>query len=75
MPKTFEVAKEYRCRNTLSISTPFVFRVIKRTEKQLTILAKEEYAEPRIVPIKKDIGGNEYCSPFGNYSFAPIMRA
>ena len=73
--KRFEEGKEYSCNSVCDHNCMWTFEVIRRTEK--TVWLKEtktgENHRRRIEP--SHMNESEMCSPFGNYSMSPILRA
>ncbi len=79
--KKFEVGKTYICRSFCDYGCVWKFKVIKRTEKTVTIeeqgLAKE--AKQNIKGTYRihthSSGGVEIIRPLGTYSMTPILSA
>lgn len=70
--KKFEVGKEYYCRSYSDYDTIYSWKVIKRTDKTITI---EDTLLKTISRKKVRIyNGCEACS-IGHYSMAPVIFA
>lgn len=73
MAAQFEAGKTYSTRSACDYNCIFVFKIVKRTAKQLTFERRD--GELQRCGIKTDSEGNEYALPMGRYSMAPVIRA
>jgi len=70
--KTFKTNTEISGRSICDHNCIFTAKVIKRTEKTVTIITQGQESRCKI---HIDKSGEEFIFPFGRYSMAPIMRA
>ncbi len=71
----FEVGRRYYCRLVTDYDTVLVYRVVKRTERFITVeRADESEPEPKRLGVRT-FEGVEVCNPWGRYSMAPVLRA
>ena len=67
----FQIGQELSTRSLCDYDCVFRFKVVKRSEKFVTL---SYYNELKRVGIKvRD--GDEYCYPLGSYSMAPSVNA
>jgi hypothetical protein len=70
--KKFEVGKTYSCRSFCDYDTIFSWKVVKRTEKTITL---EDTLLKTVFRRKvHEYKGREACS-IGHYSMAPVIFA
>lgn len=75
--KQFEVGKTYTSRSSCDSNCIYEWKVIKRTEKTITIveiIGKHKGTSKR-VKIQKSDAAAEFAYPDGRYSMCPLMRA
>lgn len=71
--KTFKEKQELMTRSICDHDCIFDGRVISRTAKTVKLdLGRDGVKNAKIFT---DKNGDEYCYPYGRYSFAPIFRA
>lgn len=67
----FQVGRTYFCRSLCDHDCKFVYAVVKRTEKMITIKSG-----PRIVSRKVRVRDDvEEIDPQGRYSMSPVLKA
>ena len=73
----FEVGKEYSVRSACDHECVWVFRVIDRTAKTVTLVGvnNREGGVKRINQQASEWAGCETVYPLGRYSMAPVLRA
>lgn len=69
----FEIGSSYFCRSVCGHDCVWIFDVIGRTEKTITLFSKSEGEVKRKVSVNSE--GVEYVKPFGSYSMSPILVA
>lgn len=71
MTTQFKIGQSYFCRSICDYDCKFVFVVVKRTAKMVTIKSG-----PRIVARKVRVrDGIEELDPHGRYSMSPVLTA
>ena len=68
---TFKTGQTYTARSACDHNCIFIFKVIKRTAKFLTI---DHDGDTKRIGVKVDNEG-EWALPLGSYSMAPVIRA
>jgi hypothetical protein len=68
----FEVGKHYATRSVCDHSCVFVYEIIKRTEKTVTIA--DSFGKVKRCKIHKDSRA-EYILPEGSFSMCPVLYA
>ena len=68
----FEINKKYSMRSPCQYSCVWVYKVIKRTDKTITL--EGEDGKIKVCRIKSD-ASEEYCKPLGSYSMSPSLCA
>ena len=73
----FEVEKTYTCRAAGDSELIYSWKVIKRTNKTITVVEQLGLVMDKPVLIKIHVGddGNEFALPDGRYSMCPVIRA
>ncbi len=71
-PATFQVGTTYSATSNCDSNCVWTFEVIKRTAKFITL--RESDGDIRRVGVRA-YDGEEWASPFGSYSMAPVIRA
>lgn len=71
MTKQFEVGKTYSTRSICDYDTMYLFEIISRTAKQLTIRECNKTYKRGIYVYD----GVEHCQPHGTYSMCAIISA
>lgn len=71
--KKFEVGKNYSCTSACNHECVWTFKVIKRTDKTVTLQQSGKSETITRRPYLYD--DSENIRPLGNYSMAPIIRA
>ena len=74
--KRFEVGKSYYTRSACDHTCIFVYKVLKRTDKNVYL--QEEGTSSRVKRKKiflDERSGKEYCLPDGSYSMCPVIDA
>ena len=71
--KRFEVGKVYKMKSPCDSNCEWLYHVIKRTEKTITLidLSNGKMKTNRVRVVMND----EACNPLGRYSMSPILRA
>lgn len=69
----FEVNEKYECRSACDHNCIWIFKVIKRTAKQIVISDGE--TEFRCKIYNEERNNSEFVFPLGNYSMCPVLRA
>lgn len=75
--KKFETGKTYQMRSVCDHDCTWEYKVIKRTNKTITLQATdEENAKPKRLTIRTDeYTKEEWVRPLGAYSFSPMLFA
>jgi len=73
MKTTFKVGQEYATRSACDYECVFKFKVLKRTEKTVTIVG-DLIDSPKRVKIH-NFSDVESFSPYGSFSMAPSISA
>lgn len=69
--KKFKLNTEYKAKSICDYDCIFNFRIIKRTEKTVTIATRDGEKRCKIYVFENV----ETIYPLGNYSMCPILRA
>lgn len=72
---TFEVGQDYEMGWIGDSELKTVYKVVKRTNKFVTLLQKGHYAGKEVRCKVKTYQGEEFCYPTGKYSMAPSLYA
>ena len=67
----FEIGQELSTRSACNYDCVFRFKVVKRTEKFVTLSYHNQFKRVGI----KVRDGVEYCYPLGSFSMAPSVNA
>ena len=70
---TFKKEKKYQCCSPCNYECVWEFKIIKRTEKTVSI--KDVFTKDIIIKKIKVIDNIETISPLGVYSMSPVLRA
>lgn len=70
--KKFQVGRVYWMRSIGDAGAIWECKVIRRTQKTVTLEIESEGTKTRRISI---YDGEEQCSPLGKYSFSPTLRA
>lgn len=73
--KTFETGKTYSTRSIGDHECTWDYKVLKRTEKTVTITDGKVTKTCRINKAATEYSGIETVYPLGQYSMAPCLRA
>ena len=73
--KKFEVLKSYTMRSPCMHDCEWIFTVVKRTEKTVTLLDGEKTYTCRINKGASEFNNAETVYPLGRYSMCPNLRA
>jgi len=73
----FEVGKTYGCRSVCDYDCVWLFTVLKRTDKTITVMEDGEVnpRSLRINSVASNYRGAESVYPLGKYSMCPILSA
>lgn len=72
--RKFEIGKSYYAVSVCDSNCKWVYKVVKRTAKRVTLQA-QQYPFEVITKGISTFWENEQCHPQGRYSMAPILSA
>jgi hypothetical protein len=70
----FEIGKEYATRLITDYDSKIAFKVLKRTDKTVTVIGNL-IDTPKTFRVNTRYSGFEQIKPWGSYSMCPILSA